>query len=52
MEQKLFDSQTVVADTESNKTILNELKIAYKEFLELYNEKESINLSTKKSKKK
>ena len=31
MEQKLFDSQTVVADTESNKTILNELKIAFKE---------------------
>jgi DNA topoisomerase-2 len=30
---------------------LNELKIAYKEFLELYNEKESTNLSTKKSKK-
>ena len=31
MEQKLFDSQSVVADTESNKTILNELKIAFKE---------------------
>ena len=31
---------------------LNELKIAYKEFLELYNEKEFTNLSTKKSKKK
>ena len=31
MEQKLFDSQTVVADTESNKTVLNALKIAFKE---------------------
>ena len=31
MEQKLFDSQSVVADTESNKTILNELKITFKE---------------------
>ena len=29
MEKKLFDSQTVVADTESNKCILNELKIAF-----------------------
>ena len=31
MKQKLFDSQTVVADTESNKTVLNALKIAFKE---------------------
>ena len=31
MKQKLFDSQSVVADTESNKTVLNALKIAFKE---------------------
>ena len=31
MDQKLFDSQSVVADTEANKTILNELKISFKE---------------------
>ena len=31
MKQKLFDSHSVVADTESNKTVLNALKIAFKE---------------------
>ena len=31
MTSKLFDSYTVIADTESNKDILNSLKISFKE---------------------